>query len=83
MKKVYTKPEIMFEDFSLNNSITAGCGKIIGNQAEYECPLYVEGVGNVFTTSLPDVCTGFPVVDGGYNGICYHVPVDSNELFNS
>lgn len=83
MKKVYSKPEIMFEDFSLNNSITAGCNKIINNSAQTQCALLVEGIGNVFTTELATICTDFKVPDGGYDGICYHVPVDTNDLFNS
>ena len=84
MKKVYSKPEIMFEDFSLNNSITVNCEKI-AQAAEYECSYKVhtsDGTMNIFTSSAPRVCTDVEA-DGAYNGICYHVPTEANNVFTS
>ncbi len=83
MKKVYTKPEIMFEDFSLNNSITVGCEKT-AQQVEYDCAYTVvtsAGEISVFTT-LVGACTSVEQ-DGGYKGICYHVPSTGNNVFTS
>ena len=80
MKKKYTKPEIKFEDFSLQTSIAAGC--------ELETPLpsssascgYPTKGGVVFVEGTQ--CTTYPQ-DGVYNGFCYHVPTDTSNLFNS
>ena len=89
MKKAYTKPEIIFEDFTLSTNIAAGC-EIIVNYARYECQ-YEVGRGsnkkNVFADA--DGCEYSQGVvyeaDGtpSYNGICYHVPIESNNLFMS
>lgn len=77
MKKIYSKPEIAFESFSLSQNIAAGC--------EYTDPkhpdLYFTGIGYAFTTGC-DVKFSDGGGDGEYNGICYHVPTDNN-LFNS
>ena len=84
MKKVYSKPEIMFEDFSLNNSITVGCEKF-AQAAEYQCAYTVhtsDGTMNIFTSEAVDVCHDVQA-DGGYNGICYHVPTSANNVFTS
>ena len=84
MKKTYAKPEIMFEDFSLSNAITAGCEKIAleaMDQCAYEV---VTSYGNfkVFLDTMSGICdTGS--ADGEYNGICYHVPTAANNVFTS
>lgn len=84
MKKVYSKPEIMFEDFSLNNSITVGCEKI-AQATEYACSYDMTsslGVISVFTDQVTgDICT--TVKPDGYNEICYHVPTEANNVFTS
>ena len=84
MKKKYTKPEIMFEDFSLNNAITAGCEKI-ATAVENACAYVVEtdyGTYKVFTDSLVGICDTYKQ-DGAYQGICYHVPSSANNVFTS
>lgn len=82
MKKEYQKPEIMFEDFSLSVNIAGDCSLIVGNPSEGQCP-YVTRTGlNVFTSDMVGICTTHED-DGDYNGICYHVPIDSGSLFNS
>ena len=82
MKKVYEKPEIMYEDFSLSTSIAVGC------EVDTPLPTYEENCGYpirggvVFMTGTD--CTHPPQTeDGEDNGFCYHVPVESNNLFNS
>lgn len=82
MKKTYTKPDIMFDSFSLCSSIAAGCARPIGNQSQGNCPLMVSG--NPHFLSSVTVC--WTVIEDGspqYDGICYHVPTDSTNLFNS
>lgn len=84
MKKVYTKPEIMFESFTLSTNIAAGCQFIVNNASQGVCgylPDRDPTGKNIFTSEI----TGCQrtEVDGGYNGICYHVPTDTTDLFNS
>lgn len=84
MKKRYSKPEIMFEDFSVSNSIAGGCNAIISGHSYGTCPYKTMdeflGEVNIFIEDFA-VCTTVEA-DGEHNGICYHVPYDNN-LFNS
>ena len=75
MKKAYSKPMITFESFTLSTNIAAGC-----EYGPYDDELYYPGVGYVFLESC-----GYPVAvdDGSYNGICYHVPTDTRNVFAS
>lgn len=83
MKKQYVKPQIIIETFSLCTNIAGDCNVIIGNQSEYSCP-YVDRSGNaIFTAALSSVCKDIQQADGANNGICYHVPYDDTDLFNS
>ena len=84
MKKTYSKPEIMFEDFSLSTNI-ASCGTKIEGQSSGNCAYVVKNeftTSYIFTSDIPDVCTT-PEADGEYNGICYYTVADSAVLFNS
>ena len=89
MKKTYEKPAILFESFVSSTNIALNCSPIIDNQSEGKCA-YMIPVGtiykHVFTDAL-DVCVTKDSEDGKadeiYNGLCYHVPVDKNSLFNS
>lgn len=83
MKKLYSKPEIMFEDFTLSENIAGDCANIVGNASEYSCPYVDRSGNNVFTERLATICTDVQQADGANNGICYHVPYDSTDLFNS
>ena len=51
MKKKYMKPEIMFEDFSLNTSIAANCEGIVDNATKGTCA--VIGTGDIYMFSGP------------------------------
>lgn len=81
MKKAYVKPEIMFEDFTLSTNIAGDCEVIINNSTRGDCAYTLRTGESVFTSNY-GVCTT-KEADGDYNGICYHVPIDSNNLFNS
>ena len=83
MRKQYSKPEIMFEDFSLSESIAAGCNVIIPEPVSDECGWPLEGSNNkvMFLVSM-NGCNR-QVDDNINNGFCYHVPVDGSMLFNS
>ena len=78
MTKNYIKPQIIFEDFSLNTSIAAGCEQISPLPSAGKCGYPIRG-GVLFTDK--DICT-LTKADG-YDGLCYHVPIDDNNLFNS
>lgn len=82
MKKTYCKPQILFEDFSLSTSITVGCEVQTNTPSKDQCGIYFEGVGNVFMPSMTG-CGDFPAENGVFNNICYHVPYEDNNLFNS
>lgn len=81
MKKVYSKPVIIFESFSLSQNIAAGC-EITDPKDER---LLFTGLGYAFIESceymVDDITVGG---DGSFNGICYHVFTDgSMNLHNS
>ena len=88
MRKTYSKPQIMFEAFTLNTSIAAGC-KLITTlpNLEDECGFPVStgrfGDDIVFNTAIQDV-TGCNVgAEGDYNGLCYDNPSSEYIIFQS
>lgn len=84
MKKTYTKPEIMFEDFSLCTNIAAGCETVIDNPSRDACGYPIEGLPNRFLfIDTVQACTD-KINDDKRDGFCYHIPIDdTNNLFNS
>lgn len=86
MKKYYEAPEILFEDFSLSDSIAGNCESIVGNASKGSCCVKGTGGVNVFSGTIP-VCEFKPEDLGGisdeWDGFCYHVPTEYNNLFNS
>ena len=83
MKKKYVKPQIVIENFSLSETIAAGCEVIIDTQASGQCGADFGG-DMIFITGYTG-CQDWEVEpdDGQFNGICYHVPIESKNLFNS
>ena len=85
MKKAYTKPEIMFEDFTLSSSIAGTCEEDTNVHSMGNCGMDFSGL-MVFLDGMGG-CTDIKVDnvggDGDFNGICYHVPSGDNNLFNS
>lgn len=85
MKKIYTKPEIMFEDFTLSNAIASGCEEKTNLPSSNQCGMDFSGM-TVFMDGMSG-CTDIKVDnvggDGEFNGICYHVPSGDNNLFTS
>lgn len=82
MKKVYEKPAVVFENFTLNTAIAGSCEFIVNNSTKYICAYYDEREGKHVFTSEIMACTT-KQEEGSNNGICYHVPVDTHNLFNS
>ena len=82
MKRTYTKPEIVFEDFTLSTNIAAGCEVKIDTQAQGNCG-YEFGGMVLFLNGIAG-CSDEIEDDGSrFNGLCYHNPTDLNNLFNS
>ncbi len=86
MKKVYVKPMIMFEDFTLTTNMAAGCEIKIEGQSNGNCGYYSAFLDTpIFVTGVSG-CTK-KIEDGSVenvNGkICYDVPISTNNLFNS
>ena len=82
MKKSYTEPQIVFESFALNSSIAQTCAFNVTTQ--------YNGVGEVMFGNRAVFVNGInackvKVEDGSplFNGLCYHVPVAQNSIFNS
>lgn len=86
MKRKYSKPEIIFEDFALCQSIATGCGYSEGAKPS----MYEMGCGVdfndreendlVFTTSMN---CDMKEDDGDNNLICYHIFDSSGVVFAS
>lgn len=85
MKKVYTKPQIEFESFTLCNSIAAGCEVTTNLPSANRCGVMFSGV-SVFMSGMTG-CEGMPIIseggDGDFNGLCYHVSTNGYNLFTS
>ena len=83
MKKEYTKPKIMFEDFALSTNIAGSCEVHVQGANAGTCGLWFAGQ-MIFQDGVAG-CLYKPTLggDGSYNGMCYHVPISSHNLFNS
>ena len=84
MNKTYTKPDIMFEDFSLSTSIADNCSVKMGTFHQWSCHVQF-GTMKVFTSEVIGCRQpGCIVVDSGeFNGLCYHVPTNNKNIFIS
>ena len=84
MKKLYEKPEIVFECFSVSNNIAAGCEKIVGLPSVDVCGIPSSTPGmSVFADVTGSSCTIPGNGSEGYDGYCYHNPSTDQNLFNS
>lgn len=79
MRKTYSKPEILFESFSMSTSIAAGCEFITKLQTEGSCG-YETRNGVVFTTKVGGCEYHEPDEN---DSLCYHVPTTGTNIFNS
>ena len=88
MKKAYSKPEILFENFSLSTTIAAGCEAIVATPSKSQCG-FDFGPYVIFLEAVGSLCTGDGRVtlnedgDGGVDGVCYHVFSNDRNIFNS
>jgi hypothetical protein len=81
MKKIYSKPDIYFEDFSLSTNIAAGCELQPINAEDTQCAVVY---GRYHLLADDTHCTR-AIEDGKneFNNLCYHVPYESFNVFNS
>lgn len=79
MKKAYSAPEILFEDFALSTSISAGCEFKTDLQAKGDCGYFTRN-GIVFMDTVSGCKYHAPDVD---DSLCYHVPNTYANIFNS
>lgn len=86
MKKTYTAPRILFESFAMSTNIAGNCESIVDNPTRGTCAVVSSGGINIFDSSV-SACFYTPDVFGGtadtWEGFCYHVPTEYNNLFNS
>lgn len=82
MKKKYEKPMILIENFSLSETIAAGCDVKVETQNSGQCGLEF-GAQTIFLVDVQGCTKKYTVDDGSFNGLCYHNPTDSTNLFNS
>lgn len=80
MKKIYSKPEIAFESFTLNTNIAGDCEVKIDTFRANQCGI-TWGTDVLFFSGM-SVCVE-PVETDGENGLCYDIPTPSTALFNS
>lgn len=74
MKKTYSKPQIMFEAFTLSTNIASGCGVITKLPGEGTCGFTPERWPSdviIFTTDMN--CNTAPE-DTEFDGLCYDNP---------
>ena len=84
MRKTYSKPEIVFENFSLSTNIAGDCEGIVGNPAKGTCAVVGTGGINMFDSSAEvGICVFTPSDGDKWDAFCYHVPTEYNNLFNS
>jgi hypothetical protein len=88
MSRAYSKPTIIYEDFSLSTSV-ANCEEKTNLPSYLACGLPLPGVGTVFVDGntgcklKPSALDPKAPSDQIYNGVCYHVPYEHNNLFCS
>lgn len=82
MKKKYTKPEIIFESFTLSTNIANTCEVKPDSQTDFNTCGVDMGV-IIFAQGLTG-CADVKIDPyGEYDGICYHVPSDLKNIFTS
>ena len=81
MKKYYTKPQLVFEKFSLSTNIAASCAIKNDGPSKDQCGYHGDFDFPIFISIEMGCTTTEP--DGDYNGICYHNPSSISNVFGS
>lgn len=80
MKKQYSAPDIFFEDFSLSTNIAAGCEEKPFNNTDM-CGVRGPKGQIIFTEEILD-CKK-KIIEGSNDGLCYHNPYETYNVFFS
>ncbi len=80
MKKAYSKPDVMFDSFSMSQSIASPC-EIRANHQEGGCGVVLTESITLFNESISPCSWHFE--DEQYDGLCYHVPFEAYNVFSS
>jgi hypothetical protein len=89
MKRTYIKPALAYEDFTMSSNISGNCEfqDVTLTRDTQGCGLLSSGMFVIF---LDGICEGdndeyiyVPHEEDEYNGVCYHAPTDTTNLFNS
>lgn len=87
MKKEYSKPIVVFENFSMSTNIAGTCNRIVNNPTQGVCGIPGSAPGSDLFSQDVQGCVildeFFDGNDGKYDGFCYHVPEGGPSLFNS
>lgn len=83
MKREYTKPIIVFENFSMSTNIAAGCEHITNNHVENVCGYLDQRDPTKIRVFMVGIQGCVRTEPDGYNGVCYHNPSETYNLFNS
>ncbi len=78
MKKNYTKPQIVFDNFELSQSIAGSC-EAISNQVQFVCPVEIPELG--FSVFNEGTCDYYAPDINDY--VCYDGPPSSSQVFSS
>ena len=79
MKKQYAKPDIAFDDFAMAVSV-ASC-EVEASFSKGVCGVELASGMTLFTGD-EGFCTMI-YKDGEFDGLCYHVPLDTHNVFGS
>ena len=88
MGKIYTKPDIVFESFSLSTSVAASCEVRNNTPSTNQQCGFKFGPVTVFLENMTGCSYKLPLgndnwMDENGNSFCYHNPSDDNNLFGS
>ena len=82
MKKVYSKPDIYYEDFSLSTNIAAGCEFKTDLQSQGSCGARW-GNGIIFASQENGCNRIIEDNSASHDFLCYHNPNQTFNVFNS
>ena len=82
MKKSYSKPDVVFENFSLSTSIAGACERNTHLPTQGPCG-YQWGAYVIFGYNMTGCDLQQPLNVPSPDGFCYHNPTDNNNLFHS
>lgn len=88
MKKVYTAPQILFESFVMSTNIAGDCeAPFVDNPSKGSCAVLGTGGLAIFDSKVGTACNATPESMGSasdyWDGLCYHIPTEDANLFNS